>query len=151
MLEKCLKEHRGLLFETVLSIPEKVDFIWRSKQAGFFIRFVYVATNNPEINMLRIAWRVDQGGHTVPQDKIKARYERSLKLALKAALIVDRAYFIDNTKEITEDSSFEPQPLFRMVHGAISKTYLSEDKFPDWIQAIYSQARIRHFEKLIIK
>lgn len=135
--EECLKEHHGLLFETVLSIPEKVDFIRRAKEAGFFIRLVYVATENPEINMLRIAWRVEQGGHTVPEDKIYARYQRSLKLSLETARIVDRAYFIDNSREISDESRIEAHPLFRMVNGKIAKTYLPEEDFPEWIKPIY--------------
>ena len=55
--EECLAEGKGLLFETVLSTSEKVDYIRRAKEAGYFIRLVYVATESPEINMLRVEWR----------------------------------------------------------------------------------------------
>ena len=41
--EDCLSKKRGLLFETVLSIPEKLDYIRRAKEAGYFVRLVYVA------------------------------------------------------------------------------------------------------------
>jgi len=138
--EECLHNRKGFLFETVLSIPEKVNFIKRAKESGFFIRLVYVATNNPEINMFRVAWRVEQGGHTVPEDKIRARYERSLKLALETARIVDRAYFVDNSKDYKKEIDSTMQPLFRMVNGIIAKTYLSEKDFPDWIKSIYREA-----------
>ncbi len=98
--EECLINCQGLLFETVLSIPEKVGYLRRAKEVGYFIRLVYVATETPEINLIRIAWRTNQGGHAVPADKVRSRYERSLKLAVKACQIVDRAYFVDNSREV---------------------------------------------------
>ena len=34
--EQCVRDGRSLAFETVLSMPDKIDFIQRAKQAGFF-------------------------------------------------------------------------------------------------------------------
>lgn len=148
--ERCLIEQRSLLFETVLSIPKKVDFIRRAKKAGYFVRLIYVATNNPEINILRVAWRVDHGGHTVPEDKIRTRYERSLKLALEAANIVDRAYFIDNSRDYKAPiDQFQPLPVFRMVNGVVAKTYLKEKNFPTWTKAIYDGVRKHECSHLV--
>src|SRR3990167_835250 len=137
--EQCLSEQQSLLFETVLSIPEKIDYIRRAKKTGYFIRLIYVATESPEINAMRVAWRVDQGGHTVPEDKIHSRYKRSLKLVLEAARLVDRAYFIDNSKSIKNPiDTIAPFPVFRMVNGVIAKIYLKEDDFPAWTKPIYT-------------
>ena len=36
--ERCVREGRSLAFETVLSMPDKIDFIQRARQAGFFVR-----------------------------------------------------------------------------------------------------------------
>ena len=33
--ERCVREGRSLAFETVLSMPDKIDFIQRAKRAGF--------------------------------------------------------------------------------------------------------------------
>ena len=45
--ERCVREWRSLAFETVLSMPDKIDFIQRAKQAGFFVRLFFVGTDNP--------------------------------------------------------------------------------------------------------
>ena len=45
--EKCLAERRSFIFETVMSASDKVDFILRAKEAGFFIRVFFIATSNP--------------------------------------------------------------------------------------------------------
>ncbi len=43
--EQCLRDGNGLAFETVLSMPDKIDFIQRAKQAGFFVRLFFVGTD----------------------------------------------------------------------------------------------------------
>ena len=69
--EKCLAEKRSFVFETVFSAQDKIDFVIRAKQAGFFIRIFFISTSNPAINASRIAKRVMEGGHDVPITKIK--------------------------------------------------------------------------------
>jgi len=48
--ERCLLERRSLAFETVLSMPDKIEFIRRAKAAGFFVRLFFVGTDDPTIN-----------------------------------------------------------------------------------------------------
>ena len=48
--EKCLEDGQSLIFETVMSAPDKVDFIRRAKEKGFFIRLFFVSTSHPSIN-----------------------------------------------------------------------------------------------------
>ena len=39
--EQCLNEGESLAFETVLSAPDKVDFIRRAKKASYFVRLFF--------------------------------------------------------------------------------------------------------------
>lgn len=116
--ERCLREGRDFIFETVLSVPDKVEFIQRAKDAGFFVRFFFIATDTPYINVARIAQRVVEGGHTVPADKIVARYFRSIANGVEAARLADRGYFFDNS---VDDHS--PSLLLRTVDGMVAKQY----------------------------
>ena len=75
---KCLKERNSLIFETVLSAPDKIEYIRLAKDAGYFIRFFFVGTDSPAINASRIAKRVMEGGHDVPITKIISRYAKSI-------------------------------------------------------------------------
>ena len=47
--EKLLEEKKSMIFETVLSAEDKVDFMRRAKDAGFFIRLFFISTKNPTI------------------------------------------------------------------------------------------------------
>lgn len=126
---QCLKEKRSFVFETVFSSNEKLEFIKQAKEAGFFIRFFYVCTENPEINVLRIAQRFLNGGHEVPISKIISRYYKSLALAAQAVPLVDRAYIYDNSK-----TDVLPQLLFRTVDGKLYKKYVAD--IPLWATSL---------------
>lgn len=116
--ERCLREGRSLAFETVLSMPDKVDFIQRARQAGFFVRLFFVGTDDPSINAKRVALRVMEGGHDVPIGKIIARYTRSLANCSVAARIADRVYVYDNSVD-----NAPARLLFRMGEGKLIKDY----------------------------
>ena len=124
-----LEEKKSFVFETVFSSPEKLNFIYKAHEAGFFIRFFYVCTESPEINILRIAKRYLNGGHEVPISKVINRYYKSLAQATEAIQIVDRAYIYDNSRE-----NALPQLLFRTVNGEFRKKYVQE--IPFWAHVL---------------
>lgn len=126
--ESCLAQGRSLAFETVLSMPDKLDFIRRAQQAGFFVRVFFVGTANPSINAKRVALRVMQGGHDVPIAKIIDRYRRSQINCGVALRLADRAYVYDNSIE-----NALARLLVRTVDGRLLKTYGS---ISPWAQAI---------------
>ncbi len=127
--EKCLREKHSLIFETVLSIEDKVDFIRRAHETGFFIRLFFVCTKNPQINAARIAKRVMEGGHDVPIMKIISRYQKSIINCRKAALYADKTYLYDNSID-----NQEVTPLCRMNFGELAKRY--EEDLPEWAKLI---------------
>ncbi|OZA13064.1 MAG: AAA family ATPase [Hydrogenophilales bacterium 17-62-8] len=116
--ERCVREGRSLAFETVLSMPDKIEFIQRAQQAGFFVRLFFVGTDNPAINAKRVAQRVMEGGHEVPISKIIARYTRSLANCAVATRIADRAYIYDNSVD-----NAPARLLFRTSEGKLIKHY----------------------------
>jgi predicted ABC-type ATPase len=73
-----LSENRSIVFETVFSSHEKIEFVLRAKQQGYFIRIFFICTDSPVINAERIMSRVVLGGHEVPMSKIISRYSKSI-------------------------------------------------------------------------
>jgi predicted ABC-type ATPase len=126
--ENCLKNSESFIFETVFSIIDKVDFLQKAKDAGFFIRLFFVGTNSPTINASRIAQRVMEGGHDVPISKIINRYYKSINNACLAAPFVDRLYVYDNSKNLAP-----AKLLFRADNGKLKKVY---SKVNDWAESI---------------
>lgn len=96
--ERCVCDKKYFTFETVLSTPRNINLLRRAKDEGFFIKSVFVLTNNPKINILRVENRVEKGGHGVPRDKIKSRYYRSLKMLPLLVELSDICHVYDNSE-----------------------------------------------------
>jgi predicted ABC-type ATPase len=122
---KLLETGTSFTFETVMSSPDKVAFLQKAQRRGYRTYLYYVATEDPIINILRVQRRVSLGGHPVPEDKIIARYSRSLDLLVDAIRHTNRAYIFDNsthqqiwTAEITDGEFLE----------------MKTDKMPAWFK-----------------
>ena len=127
--EKCLAERKSLIFETVLSAKDKIDYIERAQKAGFFVRLFFVCTKSPAINSSRIAQRVMKGGHDVPITKVISRYQKSILNCKYIATKVDRTYLYDNSVDDAEQ-----QLLIRLSDGIIVKRYV--EQLPEWAKQI---------------
>ncbi len=91
ILHKLLAAKVSFTFETVMSSPDKVAFLQKTQQAGYRTYLYFVVTQDADINVARVQYRVQTGSHAVAEDKIRARYVRSLYLLAQAVLHADRA------------------------------------------------------------
>lgn len=121
----CLEERQDFVFESVFSSSEKVEFVRRAHESGYFIRIFFVCTESPEINVRRITSRYLNGGHEVPISKVFSRYFKSLANIAEVVPFVDRCYFYDNSVE-----DVMPSLLFRTIEGRLAKQYNRE--IPEW-------------------
>jgi predicted ABC-type ATPase len=89
----------GFCTETVFSDPAgaKPDFMERARSSGFVVLLVFIGLAGPALSVARVATRVARGGHDVPNDKLFARYPRTLKNLKSAVGAVDRAFLFDNS------------------------------------------------------
>jgi predicted ABC-type ATPase len=69
----------SFVFETVLSDPvgDKIAFLAEAAGRGYVIVLCYIGLSGPEQSAERVAMRVSQGGHDVPDDKLQSRYPRT--------------------------------------------------------------------------
>ena len=129
---ECLENRRDFVFETVFSADEKLDFLRKAKEAGFFIRLFYVCTSDPSINVSRITQRYINGGHEVPISKVISRYYKSLINAEEAISFVDRAYIYDNSID-----NQLPRLLYRTTEGRLFKRYVED--IPEWAKMLMKE------------
>lgn len=125
---KLLEAGITFTFETVMSHQSKIDFLGLAQEKGFRTYLYYVATEDPEINISRVASRVAQGGHNVSSTKIVDRYYSSLRLLADAIQYANRAYIFDNSStervwvaEITDNKLID----------------LKTDELPKWFETAY--------------
>jgi predicted ABC-type ATPase len=108
----------AVIVETVLSTDKYRDLVESVVAAGAFFGLIYVALNSPELSWQRVQIRAGLGGHGVPQDKLSARWHRSIEklewYARKAHLF--QAY--DNSQ--SSRASSVPGPFATGANGRIT-------------------------------
>lgn len=119
-LEASIGVHKTVGVETVLSTPKYRSLVTNAKRHGFQVWLFYVILNSPDLNVERVRIRVLNGGHAVPEDKIRARYGRSLLQFPWFLEASDRAWIYDN-------SGAEPKQIGEKENGVIS---LDDDAIP---------------------
>lgn len=95
--DRLIASRTSFSLETVMSHVKKIELLHTALSAGFRNYLYFVATEDPEINISRVRIRVREGGHNVPDAKIKSRYYRTLDNLTAAIRATDRAYIYDNS------------------------------------------------------
>ncbi len=123
--QKLIDCSKSFTFETVMSSTDKVELLRKAQARGYRTYLYYVATEDPAINISRVRYRVKMGGHSVPEDKIISRYERSLELLMQAVHYSNRSYIFDN-------STHEYIWFAEITDGKLLE--LKTDQFPAWFK-----------------
>ena len=97
--ENFVHAKKDFTFETVLSTDRNLKLLIKAKNQGYFIRGIYVLTSTADINVARVNARKALGGHGVPEDKIRSRYEKALKLIPQLVEVCDILHIYDNTED----------------------------------------------------
>jgi predicted ABC-type ATPase len=85
--------------ETVFSDPAgaKLGFLAEARAHGFAVFLVFVGLDGPALSVARVKQRVLQGGHDVPDAKLRARFPRTLANLRAAIPLADEAFVFDNS------------------------------------------------------
>jgi predicted ABC-type ATPase len=97
MREQAIAEGRSFTFETVMSTDRNLKLLKKAKEKGYFIRCIYVLTADVNINVVRVKSREVIGGHGVPEDKIRSRYIKALKMIPELIEVADVMHIYDNS------------------------------------------------------
>lgn len=96
MRDALIERGESFIAETVFSHPSKLELIDRAHRAGFVV-VLHVVLVPVELSVARVAERVVEGGHSVPEGKIRERFERLWLLVVDAIGRSDHATVYDNT------------------------------------------------------
>jgi predicted ABC-type ATPase len=125
---KMLASNSSFSFETVFSHPSKIEELRTARERGFVTYLYFISTDEPEINLERVRNRVEQGGHSVPEDKIRKRYLRTMENLFEAFRLVHRVYFFDNS------SSAAAETFRYFAEKRDGKLLITGSSAPSWFE-----------------
>ncbi len=86
----------SFISETVFSHPSKVQLVADASSAGYLVH-LHIVIVPVDLTVQRVRERVRRGGHEVPEQKIRDRYERLWEHLAEAVRIADVTEVLDNS------------------------------------------------------
>lgn len=144
LLKLAIKENLDFSFETTLGGNTIPQLLVVAAGQGFRLVIWYVGLDSPELHIARVRKRVARGGHDIPEDNIRRRYESSRVNLINLIPHLTRLRVFDNSFEADPEEGQAPKPVLvlRMESGRI---FAPSDltKTPTWAKSIVAAA-IKH-------
>ena len=141
LLERAITERLDFAFETTLGGHTISARLHEALAAGIEVRMWFVGLSSPELHMARVRSRVARGGHDIPEEKIRERYDRSRinLIELMPRLAELRVY--DNSFEADPHAGRAPQPtlILHLANGKVVEM-VELSKTPHWAKALLAAA-----------
>lgn len=122
--EDLIRQSATFCFETVFSHESKIDFVASAKALGYEIILVYIHLDITDLNEARVRQRVDEGGHSVPADRILDRIPRTMKNVSIVLPLVDEARLLNNS---SRNNPFQQVAVVKQ-----GKRHNVIDQIPEW-------------------
>ena len=113
-------------FESTLASRSFVPFLKSCQLRGYAVHLLYIRLSNVELAIERVANRVLEGGHNIPEDTIRRRYEAGCENFLDLYLPLAKKWRV-------VDNSLEPQLVAE--GGSDENTSIYENEVWDAISA----------------
>lgn len=85
--------------ETTLATRSYVSLVDKAHEQGYWVNLLFFWINSPEMAIQRVAKRVSEGGHNIPEEVIRRRYDLGLKNFFELFKErVDHWWLVDNTE-----------------------------------------------------
>ena len=95
-------------FETTLAGRSYLHTITQLNKRGFTVHIFYLWVNNVDVALSRISDRVKKGGHQIPEDVVRRRFDRSFQNFMGEYVpLVDSWYVFDNSESVPSLLAFK--------------------------------------------
>ena len=128
-VDTCIEMGRSVAFETVLSTSKYTDALKRASANGFRTTVHYVALSSVELAIQRVAQRVSAGGHDVPEEAQRRRWDRSLDNAVVFSGLADRFVAYAN-------NDFNGVPVIVAMRQSGRLQILNEAQAPELVERL---------------
>jgi predicted ABC-type ATPase len=141
LLKRAIEERLDFAFETTLGANTIPRLLGEAAAQGIETYVWYIGLSSPELHIERVRARVRRGGHDIPAEQIRRRYERSRLNLIELLPRLTGLQLFDNSTDRDPAAGRAPNPVMvlRMAGGEIIQPRdLSHT--PDWAKPIVAAA-----------
>lgn len=96
--KELLEANKNFAFETTASGKNYIKHLEEAQANGYEVHLMFLWLYSPDLAVQRVAHRVEQGGHYIPEGTIRRRYYAGIKNLIKYYLpLSDTAIILDNS------------------------------------------------------
>jgi predicted ABC-type ATPase len=143
LLENAIRERVSHAFETTLGGTTIPRLLGNAADAGFEVRVWFMGLATVEQHIARVRARIASGGHDIPEDKIRERWDASRRNLIVLLPQLTELRLFDNSRELDTETGELPPPrlLLHYARGAVVAPSLRELKTtPEWAKPIVAAA-----------
>ena len=140
-LEAAISKNVSYAFETTLGANTIPRLLKEAAQAGLEVVVWYCGLESPELNLQRVAGRVAKGGHDIPEEKIRARWNSSRENLIRLLPFLTETKVFDNSVEASAERGFAPSPVL-LLHLKDGRILHRAAEPPEWAKPIIVAALV---------
>ncbi len=98
-LKELLSIRKSFVYETTLSSHQSIKLMEKARAGGYSVNLAFIVLRDLELNVLRVAERVMQGGHSIPETTIRRRYAGAFERLPRAIALAHQVIIYDNSSQ----------------------------------------------------
>lgn len=141
LLQRAIAERLDFALETTLGGSTIAALLETAHRAGSAVRIWYVGLDGVDLHIARVRSRVADGGHDIPEVRIRERYDRSRENLIRLLPALTELLVLDNSGEGNPARGVAPNPrmLLHVVEGAIQEM-CELSSVPGWAKPLLMAA-----------
>ena len=141
LLERAVAEGLDFAFETTLGGRTIPALLRKALSVGIDVRIWYVGLRSADLHIARVRSRAAGGGHDIPEDMVRARYDQSRLNVIDLMPALTELLVHDNSEEANPRAGMTPEPLL-ILHVARGKIVraCAPTVVPEWAKPILATA-----------
>ena len=141
LLEQAIAGGQDYRFETTLGGRTIAQLLEKAARSGHRLQVWFCGLASADLHIRRVRSRVAHGGHDIPVEKIRERWNRSRENLIRLLPCIDHLRVYDNSSEADPAEGRQPQPilLLEMQRGQITAP-ADLSNAPDWVRPIIAAA-----------
>ena len=114
-IEELSTQRHTFAFETTLSGRSYLSLFKKLRAGGYRIHLIFLWLPRVELAIQRVKERVHRGGHSVPEQDVRRRFDRGIKNLLT------EYHVLADTWGLFDNSGSQPRPIAKAKDGIIER------------------------------
>jgi predicted ABC-type ATPase len=141
LLERAIDSRSNFAFETTLGGRTMTGLLMKAANVGLRVHMWYVALDSPDRHVARVRARAARGGHGIPEERIRDRYDASRSNLVRLLPHLTELKLYDNSVEADPETGGGPEPrlIIHFREGRLVDA-CPPSGVPDWAKPIVRAA-----------